>query len=159
MPGKARVHELAKELGVESKAVLAKLKEMGEFVKSASSTVEAPVARKLREAMPSTSPAGSPARKQAPAAKAPAPAQPPAPASRPSPAAPTPPSTQAPSTQPFTQAPDESLGGQMPARPPAPRPGAPRPGPSVAAAADAGSSAPTAPRPGGPRPGPRPGNN
>ena len=43
MAGKARVHELAKELGVESKAVLAKLKEMGEFVKSASSTVEAPV--------------------------------------------------------------------------------------------------------------------
>ena len=35
MAGKARVHELAKELGVESKTVLAKLKEMGEFVKSA----------------------------------------------------------------------------------------------------------------------------
>src|SRR3989440_13031685 len=49
--GKARVHELAKELGVESKAVLAKLKEMGEFVKSASSTVEAPVARRLRAAL------------------------------------------------------------------------------------------------------------
>src|SRR5687767_1288441 len=48
--GKARVHELAKELGVESKNVLAKLKEMGEFVKSASSTVEAPVARRLKEA-------------------------------------------------------------------------------------------------------------
>ncbi|MFD0822249.1 translation initiation factor IF-2 N-terminal domain-containing protein, partial [Micromonospora zhanjiangensis] len=50
MAGKARVHELAKELGVESKTVLAKLKEMGEFVKSASSTVEAPVARRLRSA-------------------------------------------------------------------------------------------------------------
>ncbi|HEY3008310.1 MAG TPA: translation initiation factor IF-2 [Micromonosporaceae bacterium] len=49
MAGKARVHELAKELGVESKIVLARLKEMGEFVKSASSTVEAPVARRLRE--------------------------------------------------------------------------------------------------------------
>src|SRR4029450_9116448 len=48
--GKARVHELAKELGVESKNVLAKLKEMGEFVKFASSTVEAPVARRLKEA-------------------------------------------------------------------------------------------------------------
>jgi len=48
--GKARVHELAKELGVDSKTVLAKLKEMGEFVKSASSTVEAPVARRLRGA-------------------------------------------------------------------------------------------------------------
>uniref|UniRef100_UPI00201AD396 translation initiation factor IF-2 N-terminal domain-containing protein n=1 Tax=Modestobacter marinus TaxID=477641 RepID=UPI00201AD396 len=52
MPGKARVHELAKELGIDSKTVLAKLKEQGEFVKSASSTVEAPVARRLREAFP-----------------------------------------------------------------------------------------------------------
>ncbi|MBW3087972.1 translation initiation factor IF-2 [Bifidobacterium sp. 82T24] len=45
---KARVYELAKEFGVESKTVLDKLKNMGEFVKSASSTVEAPVVRKLR---------------------------------------------------------------------------------------------------------------
>ncbi|MGH3863868.1 translation initiation factor IF-2 N-terminal domain-containing protein, partial [Actinokineospora sp.] len=50
MAGKARVHELAKELGVTSKDVLAKLKDLGEFVKSASSTVEAPVARRLRDA-------------------------------------------------------------------------------------------------------------
>jgi translation initiation factor IF-2 len=49
--GKARVHELAKELGVESKTVLAKLQEMGEYVKSASSTVEAPVARRLRASL------------------------------------------------------------------------------------------------------------
>ena len=48
MAGKPRVHELAKELGVESKTVLAKLQEMGEYVKSASSTIEAPVARRLR---------------------------------------------------------------------------------------------------------------
>ena len=47
MAGKARVHELAKELGVTSKEVLARLSEQGEFVKSASSTVEAPVARRL----------------------------------------------------------------------------------------------------------------
>ncbi|MDQ3401987.1 MAG: translation initiation factor IF-2 N-terminal domain-containing protein, partial [Actinomycetota bacterium] len=52
MAGKARVHELAKELGVTSKDVLAKLKDLGEFVKSASSTVEAPVARRLRDAYP-----------------------------------------------------------------------------------------------------------
>ena len=39
---KVRVYELAKELGVESKTVLAKLAELGEFVRSASSTVEAP---------------------------------------------------------------------------------------------------------------------
>ncbi|HEY0636744.1 MAG TPA: translation initiation factor IF-2 N-terminal domain-containing protein, partial [Pseudonocardiaceae bacterium] len=52
MAGKARVHELAKELGVSSKEVLAKLKDLGEFVKSASSTIEAPVARKVRESFP-----------------------------------------------------------------------------------------------------------
>lgn len=48
MAGKARVHELAKELGVPSKEILARLNEQGEFVKSASSTVKAPVARRLR---------------------------------------------------------------------------------------------------------------
>jgi len=44
---KVRVYELAKELGVESKVVMAKLQDLGEFVRSASSTVEAPVVRKL----------------------------------------------------------------------------------------------------------------
>src|SRR6185312_12159499 len=79
--GKARVHELAKELGVPSKEVLAKLSELGEFVKSASSTVEAPVARKLREAFPGTAaPAAKPAPKAAPAKAAPAPAPAPTPA-------------------------------------------------------------------------------
>ena len=62
MAGKARVHELAKELGVDSKTVLAWLKDNGEFVKSASSTVEAPVARKLREAFPHTNGSASTAR-------------------------------------------------------------------------------------------------
>ncbi len=51
---KARVYELAKELGVDSKTVLSKLEAMGEFVKSASSTVEPPVARKLRNAFASS---------------------------------------------------------------------------------------------------------
>ncbi len=55
--GKARVHELAKELGVTSKEVLARLSEQGEFVKSASSTVEAPVARRLRESFGGSKPA------------------------------------------------------------------------------------------------------
>ncbi|MER5454153.1 translation initiation factor IF-2 [Micromonospora sp. NPDC002389] len=80
MAGKARVHELAKELGVESKTVLAKLKEMGEFVKSASSTVEAPVARRLRNAFVASGGSGAPA--AAPSA-APAPAAAPAPPSTP----------------------------------------------------------------------------
>lgn len=49
MAAKPRVHELAKELGTTSKELLTKLGDMGEFVKSASSTVEAPVARRLRQ--------------------------------------------------------------------------------------------------------------
>jgi translation initiation factor IF-2 len=54
---KVRVHELAKQLGMESKEVLAKLQEMGEFVRSASSTVEAPVVRKLIALYPDAKPA------------------------------------------------------------------------------------------------------
>ncbi len=46
---KVRVHELAKELGMTSKKLLEVLKESGEFVKSASSTIEAPVVRKAHE--------------------------------------------------------------------------------------------------------------
>ena len=54
---KVRVYELAKELGLDSKELLAKLQEVGEFVKSASSTVEAPVVRKLMEKFPDMKPA------------------------------------------------------------------------------------------------------
>ena len=57
---KVRVYELAKEFGVESKAVMDQLKEMGEFVRSASSTIEAPVVRRLKEAF-STKAADQPA--------------------------------------------------------------------------------------------------
>ncbi|MEY8208869.1 translation initiation factor IF-2 [Corynebacterium sp. MNWGS58] len=48
MPGKLRVHELAKQLGITSKELLATLKEKGEFVKTASSTIEPPVVKKMR---------------------------------------------------------------------------------------------------------------
>src|SRR4051794_33449454 len=100
--GKPRVHELAKELGVDSKTVLAKLTEMGEYVKSASSTIEAPVARRLREVFvpPAASsapaaPAGAPksaARPAPPKKAAPAaPAVPAAPAARKTAAVPGPP--------------------------------------------------------------------
>lgn len=51
-----RVYELAKEFGVESKAVLAKLSALGEFVRSASSVVPAPVERRLREVMDQPAP-------------------------------------------------------------------------------------------------------
>ncbi|EEW49432.1 translation initiation factor IF-2, partial [Corynebacterium efficiens YS-314] len=49
MPGKLRVHELAKKLGITSKELLATLKEQGEFVKTASSTIEPPVVKKMQE--------------------------------------------------------------------------------------------------------------
>ena len=71
---KARVYELAKQLGVDSKTVLNKLEAMGEFVKSASSTVEPPVARRLKAAFASNAQgnaseskkSSAPARKPAP---------------------------------------------------------------------------------------------
>ena len=46
---KQRVHELAKELGMTSKEAISTLQELGEFVRGASSTVEPPVAKKLKE--------------------------------------------------------------------------------------------------------------
>ena len=49
---KVRVYELAKALGVESKDIISKLEEVGEYVKSASSTVEAPVIRRLHDKFP-----------------------------------------------------------------------------------------------------------
>ncbi len=52
---KPRVHELAKELGITSKEAISKLQELGEFVRGASSTVEPPVAKKLRSAFPAGS--------------------------------------------------------------------------------------------------------
>ncbi|HEY7045927.1 MAG TPA: translation initiation factor IF-2 [Jatrophihabitantaceae bacterium] len=163
MAGKARVHELAKELGVTSKDVLAKLNELGEFVKSASSTVEAPVARRLREAFPATPAKKAPAKK-APAKKAaptPAPAAPEAPAA----AAPAPPvapaveAAQAPAVTPA--APPASAPAPQSAPPAAPAPSAPRPGPATRPAAPTPpASTPAAPNPRpGPRPGPRVGNN
>ncbi|MFD8495495.1 translation initiation factor IF-2 [Amycolatopsis sp. NPDC059657] len=127
MPGKARVHELAKELGVTSKEVLAKLKEQGEFVKSASSTVEAPVARRLRDAYPSKG-----GKKPTPA-----PPRPAAPASNGTPAAP--PAQSAPSA-PAKQAPAAAAAPSAPQAPSAPASTGPRPGGM---------------RP-GPRPGPKP---
>ncbi|MFD1347497.1 translation initiation factor IF-2 N-terminal domain-containing protein, partial [Nesterenkonia halotolerans] len=66
---KARVHELAKELGITSKEALAKLQGMGEFVKSPSSTVEPPVAKKLRQAFPDAKPAEAPASNSTPASR------------------------------------------------------------------------------------------
>ncbi|BCR81345.1 translation initiation factor IF-2 [Arachnia rubra] len=177
---KPRVHEIAKEIGITSKELLKKLTDMGEYVSSASSTLEAPVVRKVREAFaPKTeAPAAKPAAPKPPAAKpAPRPAAkgqaPSAPAAaKPvvTPGAPTP-SSAVPS-EPARPAPKPSPGR------PAPKPGAPRPGasaPKPAAPRPGGSPRPGAPRPGGAksaskgadgsasrsgaRPGPRPGGS
>ncbi|MGL5852745.1 MAG: translation initiation factor IF-2 N-terminal domain-containing protein, partial [Phycicoccus sp.] len=49
---KVRVSALAKERGETSKVVLERLNAMGEYVKSASSTIEAPVVRRYNERFP-----------------------------------------------------------------------------------------------------------
>jgi len=146
------VHEIAAELGIESNLAMDKLKEMGEYVKSPSSSIAPPVARRLKAALEADGVAkpkpadAKPAPK--PAAAKPAPAQPAAPAPAPvaeAPAAPAPAPAQAPS-EPAAERP----GAPAAPRPAAgPRPGAPRPG-----------NNPYAPSQGMQRPGtPRPGNN
>ena len=125
---KARVYDLAKELGVESKDVLAKLKDMGEFVKSASSTVEAPVVRRLKSAFQQPA---QPAQNRKPANESVKKPVAPAPAPRPAqPAAARPAATPAPAPKPGASAPKPAAPtpGQRPAAP-APKPGAPTPGP------------------------------
>ncbi|MDE0547189.1 translation initiation factor IF-2 [Microbacterium sp. C7(2022)] len=168
---KPRVHEIASELGVDSKVALAKLKELGEFVKSPASTIEPPVARKLRAALeadgagasaPSSAPAAGAGAARPGAAKpgvakpgaakpgaakpgAPTPGAPKPGAAKPGAAQPAAPAAEAAPAAPAADAPSAK-----PAAPGAPTPGAAKPS----------SSAPTpgqsAPRPGG---APRPGNN
>ena len=118
---KARVYELAKELGVDSKTVLSKLEAMGEFVKSASSTVEPPVARKLRNAFASSG-QGNASDSKKPSHTAKKPAEP-ASHSMPKPAAPSAPKPAAPAAPKPRHAASKSD---------APKPGhrAPRPGES-----------------------------
>ncbi|HSZ47547.1 MAG TPA: translation initiation factor IF-2 [Streptosporangiaceae bacterium] len=182
---KVRVYELAKEFGVESKAVMAKLQDMGEFVRSASSTIEAPVVRRLKEAFASQQAAkpqaGDGAAAKAPASRRSANGRAEAPAAAPPAAAPAEPAVS--EVQPQAPAPD-SPAAQPPAAPsPAAEPPAAPPrqtaavtvpfpadqsiGPQVPPAETVRPEAhPAAPRPAagpgqrhGPRPGPRPGNN
>ncbi len=158
---KPRVHEIASELGVDSKVALAKLKELGEFVKSPSSTIEPPVARKLRAALEADGANTAAAAPSAPAAAA-KPATPAPPGARPGPARPTPAPAPAPAAPAATPA--------APAAPSEPAPAqaaeAPAAAASEAPAAAASDAASDGPRPGPaapqpPRPGgaPRPGNN
>ncbi len=159
-----------------SKVLLERLNGMGEYVKSASSTIEPPVVRRYREKFPDDAPkAAAPAAAKKAAPAAPAPAAPSAPAARD--AAPAAPSSSAPAAAAPAQAPSRpaevapaasapsapAAAAPAPAAPapaaPAPAPAAPAPSAPVAPAArDAGGQG--APRP-APRPAsaPRPGNN
>ena len=153
---KPRVHELAKELDptgkkITSKMILAWLKDQGEFVKAASSAVEPPVARRVREhfaAKPGGTAGGrgkdgakpGPRRPAAPGPKAPAAAGAPAP-SAPKPKAPAPkggPKPKAPAPR-DGSAPRTPKGGPAP-KAPTPRTSAPKAGPTPG-----GGSAPKAP--------------
>ncbi|MDK7179341.1 translation initiation factor IF-2 [Corynebacterium riegelii] len=175
MPGKLRVHELAKQLGVTSKELLATLKEQGEFVKTASSTIEPPVVKKMKayyeaqsgggeeEAAEGKPAAAKPAAKPAaakPAAAKPAAAKPAAPkpgAAKPAaakPAQPAKPAAAKPAApkpgaaKPAAAKPAAAKPAQ-PAKPAAAKPAAPKP----AQPAKPAAAKPAAPKPGAPKPG------
>ena len=132
------MYELAKALGVESKDIISKLEEVGEYVKSASSTVEAPVIRRLHDKFPELKEAA--AKAPAPAKKAPAKK-----AAAPVDAAPVEVSTP-------TEAPVQSSASDAPAQPPTSE--------APVSETPAAPASPTAGATPGPRPGgPRPGNN
>ena len=174
-----RVHEFAKEVGVPSKEVIAKLKDMGEFVKSSSSTLNPMVLKKLRAEFPAAAAkpaakAAAPAESAAKPAPKPAAAKPAAkPAAAPKPAAAKPAAKPAPRPA-ATPAAAESAAPKPAAAKPAakpaaaPKPGGPRPGNNPfasqqgmarpEAAPKPAAPKPAAPKP-GPKPGPRPGNN
>ncbi|MGE9808657.1 translation initiation factor IF-2 [Janibacter sp. G1551] len=176
---KVRVYELAKELGVESKTLLAHLKEQGEFVRSASSTIEPPVVRKIKQNFPdelrgSASGKDSAAQDAAPAAKpaaatpgpkAPAPgpksatpsATPaaPAPAAKATPgpkAAPAAPAAQAPAAQaPAAQAPEAPAAQGSTTQAPA-APGSTTQAPAAQGSTTQAPAASATPTPGAPTP-------
>ena len=132
------MYELAKALGVESKDIISKLEEVGEYVKSASSTVEAPVIRRLHDKFPELKEAA--AKAPAPAKKAPAKK-----AAAPVDVAPVEVSTP-------TEAPVQSSASDAPAQPPTSE--------APVSETPAAPASPTAGATPGPRPGgPRPGNN
>lgn len=152
MSGKLRVHELAKQLGVTSKELLATLKEQGEFVKTASSTIEPPVIKKMKahyaklngggaddnEKKEAPTPAKPPLKKPGQNRAKPAAPKPAGSAPKPGEAAKPKPTPAAP------KAPAAKSAGEPAQKPGAPKPGAPKP----AAPKPAGS----APKPGAPKP-------
>ena len=143
MAGKLRVHELAKQLGITSKELLGTLKEQGEFVKTASSTIEPPVVKKMRahyEAQGigkdnTEAPTNAaPAKPGAPKPGAPKPAAPKPAAAKPAAAKPTPAKPAA-------------------AKPAAPKPASPKPATPKPEAVKPAAPKPAAPKPGAPKPG------
>jgi len=151
--GKPRVHEIAAELGIDSKRTLEKLKEIGEFVKGPSSTVEPPVARKLKAAFAEEGVVPVPPEEKKEAAPAPKPTA--------QPITPEPVVEVAPVAPPADKPAAPESGDSKPGAPGIPRPGnnpfasaqgmarpgIPRPGNNPFAAAQ-GMGRPTAPRPG-----------
>ncbi|MDK8680736.1 translation initiation factor IF-2 [Corynebacterium accolens] len=144
MPGKLRVHELAKQLGVTSKELLATLKEQGEFVKTASSTIEPPVVKKMRAHYEAQSGGDATEAKADKTEKAAKPAKP----------------GQGNAKKSASPAPKPGQGAQGGAKSAAPKPGAPKPGaqapkPSDAAPKPGAGSAKADPKPGqaAPKPG------
>lgn len=168
MPGKLRVHELAKQLGVTSKELLATLKEQGEFVKTASSTIEPPVVKKMRAHYEAQSGGDDAAEKKQDnkpakgAAKSTAKASAPKPGAKsaaPKPGAEAPkPGAKAAAPKPGQGAPKPGQGAAKPgAKPAAPKPGAQAPKPvAKAAAPKPGQGAPKPGQAGGKKSGERP---
>ena len=162
MPGKLRVHELAKQLGVTSKELLATLKEQGEFVKTASSTIEPPVVKKMRAHYEAQSGGDDAAEKKQDnkpakgAAKSTAKASAPKPGAKP--AAPKP-GAEAPKPGAKAAAPKPGQGAAAKpgAKPAAPKPGAQAPKPGAKPAAPKpGQGAPKPDQAGGKKSGERP---
>ncbi|NOL62323.1 translation initiation factor IF-2 [Corynebacterium ulcerans] len=148
MPGKLRVHELAKQLGVTSKELLATLKEQGEFVKTASSTIEPPVIKKMKQhyaAQDPTTAQGS-AKTTLEAAKATSTSAKPA---APKPAAPKPASAK-------PAAPKPAAAKPAAPKPASAKPAAPKPAAAKPAAPKPASAKPAAPKP-AVKPVPKPG--
>ena len=168
MPGKLRVHELAKQLGVTSKELLATLKEQGEFVKTASSTIEPPVVKKMRAHYEAQSGGDDAAEKKQDnkpakgAAKSTAKASAPKPGAKsaaPKPGAEAPkPGAKAAAPKPGQGAPKPGQGAAKPgAKPAAPKPGAQAPKPGAKSAAPKpGQCAPKPGQAGGKKSGERP---
>jgi translation initiation factor IF-2 len=132
---KPRVHEVAKDLGLSSKEVLAHLEKIGEPAKSHSSSIDEAVAERVRSDLGNGAAAGAAAPKKTPAAKPkPAKAEPTAPGKTPEkPAAKTPakPAAKTPA-KPAAKAPEKpaAKAPEKPAaRPPAAQPPPPAPTP------------------------------